>query len=323
MNRERLRPLGLGDVFDEGFDLYKRNFAFLLLAGAAALVPLDMLAAWVSPRLLPPIFAQFSLTASRGDQSYVGMVTFLVHLTLFLPVYALAVCPLVLAASARYLDKAATLGGVYVQTLRRLPALLVTLLLTGLALDLSLLGCGIAWLFAACQLFFVLPAVLIEGQGPGKALKRAGALAGGYGGRIFSCLFVLGLIAWVVSLGLGLPLAYAFGSVLNLTPGADALYGGGIPGAGGTAEREVVSLVSSGLTHLFLTPFLICVGTVLYYDLRIRKEGFDVETLAQDLGYRPLSALGPHLPPVAPYGVFRPGVPPPPPPPQVYGGRPR
>lgn len=319
MNRERLRPLGLGDVFDEGFDLYKRNFTFLLLVGAAVLVPLDMLAAWVSPRLLPPIFAQFDVTTSKDDQFSVWAVTSLVRLTLFLPFYALALCPLVLAASARYLDKAATLASVYGRTLKRLPSLIATVVLVGLTLDLSLLGCGVAWLLAACQLFFTLPAALIEGLGPGKAMKRSGALAGGYGGRVFSCLLVLGLISWVLSLGLWMPLAYVFGSVLNLTPGADTLYGGGVPGAGGSAEQEVISLLSRGLTHLFLTPFLVCVMTVLYYDLRIRKEGFDVEMLAQDLGYPALAALGPHLPPVAAYGVMRPGARPPIPPPGYAG----
>ncbi len=49
-------------------------------------------------------------------------------------------------------------------------------------------------------------------------------------------------------------------------------------------------------------PFLVSVVTVLYFDLRIRKEGFDVELLAQDLNYPPLAALGPFLPPAPAFG---------------------
>ena len=43
--------------------------------------------------------------------------------------------------------------------------------------------------------------------------------------------------------------------------------------------------------------------TVLYYDLRIRKEGFDIELLAEELHYPPLANLGAFLPPVSVFPV--------------------
>lgn len=328
MNGQRLRPLGMGDIFDEGFDLYKRNFVFLLLVTAVAVVPLDILLAWAGPRLLTPIFEQFNLT--QTDQSGKGFVTALVELTLYLPLYLLAVAPLVLAASARYLETEATLGDVYRQALRRLPGLLLTTLLCGLMLTLGLVGCLIAWLPVAVQILFTLHALLVERQSPGKALGRSGALVSGYGSRILTCLFQLGLIAWLLGLGLKLPLAYLFDAVLNITPAADTFYGGGVPGGGQSAEQEVVSLLSNGIAHLLILPFLVSVVTVLYFDLRIRKEGFDVELMAQDLNYPPLTALGPFLPPAPAFGPLRPGYAPPlppgyAPPPQYpnYRGGPR
>jgi len=65
--------------------------------------------------------------------------------------------------------------------------------------------------------------------------------------------------------------------------------------------------------------------TVLYYDLRIRKEGFDIELLAEELRYPPLASLGPFLPPAPVYGPsLRPGMPPARPPgPAGPGGSPR
>ena len=62
MNGQRLRPLSVGDVFDEGFDLYKRNFVFLLLTAALTLIPLDIGVAFATPRLLPSLYNLFNVT---------------------------------------------------------------------------------------------------------------------------------------------------------------------------------------------------------------------------------------------------------------------
>lgn len=315
MNGQRLRPLGLGDIFDEGFDLYKRNFVFLLLVTALTVVPLDIGLAFAAPRVMPPIFDLFDITA-LSDGFLIWLVTFLTELTLFLPLYLLAVAPLVSASAGRYLEIDLTLWQVYRPLLRRLPGLILALLLAGMALALSLLGCLVLWLPVAVQLFLTLHAFVIEGKGPGKALGRSSALAGGYGGRVFNCLFLLGIIAWVISLGVTLPLSYLVDSALNIAPGAQTFLGGA-SGAAQSSQQQIVAWISHGLAHLFLIPFLVCVATVLYYDLRIRKEGFDIELLAEGLHYPPLAALAPHLPPAPALGPFR--MPPPVRPPRQRG----
>lgn len=300
MDRQKLRPLGVGDIFDEGFDLYKRNFLFLLLAVAATVVPLDIGLALLTPQFMPPVLNLFGLTAGQSDAFSVWLVSSMVKLVFFLPLYAAALGPAAAAATARYLEQPVTLGSVFRHSLRRLPALLPTALLSGIGLALGLLLCGIPWLVAATLLLFVLQTVLTEGLGPVGAMRRSAVLAGGYGSRVFGCLLLLGSVLFVIGLGVRLPLAYLVGSVLNLTPGAESLYGGA--SGAGSAEEQVVSLISGGLAHLLLIPFLVCVVTVLYYDLRVRKEGVDVELMAQDLNYPPLGTLGPFLPPVPSFG---------------------
>lgn len=301
MNRQQLRPLGMGDVFDEGFDLYKRHFVFLLLVAALALAPLDILLAVLAPLLLPS--ARALVGAAGGDAGGVGLVTALVRLVLFLPLYVLAAAPLVGSAAAFYLGRDVTASSAYRLCLRRLPALLPAVALTAGALALSLLGCGVLWFPAAARFFFVLPACLLEGLGPARALGRSGQLAGGQDGRVLGALLLLLGVGVVVGLGVRLPLVYLFGTVLSLAPGGTTLYGGAT-GSGQTAE-QVTQTLSLGLSHLVLIPFLVCVGVVLYYDMRIRKEGFDIELLAESLHYPPLSALGPHLPPVPAPGPGR------------------
>lgn len=308
MNGQRLRPLGLGDIFDEGFDLYKRNFVFLLLVTALAVVPLDIGIAFAAPRLFPAIFDLFGVTAN-SDGFWIWLVAFGARMVLYVPLYLLAAAPLIAACAGRYMEWEVTVWSVYRLWLRRLPVLLVSLTATGLALDLGLFFCVVLWLLPAGQFFFVLQAIMVEGEGPFKALGRSGRLANGYGGRVSNCLILLAGIAWVISLGITFPLAFLVDNVLHIAPGALSLLGG-TTAIGRTAEQQVVALITSGLTHLVLIPFLACVATVLYYDLRIRKEGFDIELLAEELRYPPLAALGPFLPPAPAFGPVRPGVPP-------------
>lgn len=317
MNAQRLRPLGIGDIFDEGFDLYKRSFVFLLLATAAAVVPLDILLAFVTPRVLPSLYDLVGVTSSQSDAFWVWSVSALAHTVFCLPLYIIAVGPVVVAAAAKYLDQPMTVEAAFRLSLRRTPALGLAALLSGLLLALGLSLCGVVWLVVATQLLFTLQALLIENMGPGRAMRRSQIITGGHGFRVFGCLALLGLVQSVVGLGLRLPLAYLADSIFNIAPGAASL-----SGAGANAQEQVVSLLSGGLAHLLLLPFTICVITVLYFDLRIRKEGMDIELLATDLHYPPLSALGPFLPPVPTFGA-RPGAPARPLPPSVPGGPPR
>ena len=73
-----------------------------------------------------------------------------------------------------------------------------------------------------------------------------------------------------------IPIA-AIGGLVALRPGAGAMFAR--PGA--SVSVAVVAL--SGVIQIFIYPLFYCVLTVAYYDLRVRKEGFDLEVLASTL----------------------------------------
>jgi hypothetical protein len=60
------------------------------------------------------------------------------------------------------------------------------------------------------------------------------------------------------------------------------LLGGVLAALGGAFEAVVAVL--TGFVSLFVYPVISCVFTLFYYDLRVRKEGFDLEVLAKQLG---------------------------------------
>ena len=55
-----------------------------------------------------------------------------------------------------------------------------------------------------------------------------------------------------------------------------------LPSGQGSASG-VLTLALIGVIQMVLYPFFYCVLTVAYYDLRVRKEGFDLEVLASTL----------------------------------------
>ena len=52
---------------------------------------------------------------------------------------------------------------------------------------------------------------------------------------------------------------------------------------GPVALATIAGLAIGGLVQIFIYPLFYCVLTVTYYDLRVRKEGFDLELLASAL----------------------------------------
>jgi hypothetical protein len=85
----------------------------------------------------------------------------------------------------------------------------------------------------------------------------------------------------------------------------------------------VVGVASSVIT----TPFMAAVLVLIYFDLRVRKEGFDLEVLAQGVGgsvpaggWAVPPPSGGWPPPAAPWPP--PQAPHPPPPPPSPGGWP-
>jgi hypothetical protein len=58
-------------------------------------------------------------------------------------------------------------------------------------------------------------------------------------------------------------------------------------GAGDTLAGAILSVVAGTISSMITTPFVAAFVTVLYFDLRVRKEGFDLQLLAERIGVDP------------------------------------
>ena len=120
------------------------------------------------------------------------------------------------------------------------------------------------WLAVPCAIAF--PALMVEGCRGFKAIGRGRWLVKGRWWPTFAVIF----------------LGYMLASILGLMLGGIA---GAVFFASGSGTGFAVgNAIATGLATFVTTPFNAAIITLVYYDLRVRKEGFDLQLLAGGLG---------------------------------------
>jgi hypothetical protein len=283
--------MALGELLRASFGLYRRNFT--LFAGISLVlgVPQSIITS-----LLTAAAAAISISSTSSEQSVqvssiplgssgsVGLIA-LAFGALIAAVLALAICRL-------YLGEKVTVEAAYVQLgWRRFRGVLgaaVVVMLTGIVLFvlpfvvfLQAIASGSAFLvFGAAILFvggpvgivllvvrcvFAPQAIVFEGLGAVDGLRSSWRLVTGDGWAIFGVVAVLSIIAVVLVIVIS------------------SLITGVFPPPHDRGVKFLTSFISS-LLLLSIEPFPLTVLTLLYFDLRARKGGLDLEQIASSLG---------------------------------------
>jgi hypothetical protein len=238
----RLRPLEIGDILDETFRLYRRHFLFY-----GALVNQ---ATSANPTDLSSFTQSLTLIG-------LGTAVNLALLPLLYGSVSLAICD---SALGRPVTLRRVLGGAFRRYLH-IGAYLGLLFLMAIAFCLFPL-----WIWIAVGWATVLPVIFIEERGVLAAMSRSWQLVQGRWWRTFLILFLIFVLNYVVSLALEafLYLGQILLSIFLSQFLALALYEAGV-------------IVVSGLT----IPILQIALVLIYFDLRVRKEGLDLFQMAQ------------------------------------------
>jgi Membrane domain of glycerophosphoryl diester phosphodiesterase len=278
-----LRPLGLGEILDVGVRLYLRHWRTLVLCVVGLVLPAQLLSVLtllsVSPDALDPRASEPAL--EPGDEE--TLVAYGVTSLLQALVYAIATAACFKAVSDAYLGAEPAAGRSLAFAVKALPRLLLLALLLvggfglvfgGLALlGPVALGVGVMLLVAptiwlAISWSLSVPALLFEGGSPWRALARSFTLVKGRWWQVFGVLLVGVLL---VSF-----LAGIMQAILQLVPAVLA--------DGDRAVLAISSVVAGTVGGVITTPFTAAVVALLYFDQRVRKEGFDRRGLAAGLG---------------------------------------
>jgi len=261
----QLRPLSVGEMLDAGFRLFNARFWTLILCVLVPVVPLQIVATVLQASVDPNAF---DLNSTETVDSGTALAGNLVGAVLQFAAAALAIAACFKAISAAYLGERAGFAESLRYALGRLLPLLVAYILVLVIIALGFILLIIPGIWIAVKLAMVFPAVVFERKGPFGAIGRSWSLTRENWWRTFGALLVVFLITFVLQL--------VSGGVV-----------GGLLGASDTVSELTVAIVLTlvNLITLALTyPLWAAVTSVVYYDLRVRNEGFDLRLLAQGMG---------------------------------------
>jgi hypothetical protein len=255
-----IAPMGIGEVLDSAFTLARRNFKLLAKIAAWGIVPgyvLQvafnlplLLASGETTRSTPP-FAAFSGAGGGIASGIAGWLA---------TVAVMSACSRLIVPSE---SGPPTAGWSYREAVSRIPSFILLGIIVGL--------CSVPLFF-----LFVVPAIYVwvrwspafasiiaERTGPITGLGRGWALTRGCFWHTFMVLLLSALAIGIVEM----VTAGVFGATIAiLAVTANAL-----------ALSAILWAIGNALVTIIATPFSAAVAIVLYYELRARAEGFDLE----------------------------------------------
>ena len=256
-----LSPSNIGDILGDTFRIYGRNFWKLLAIAAIVLGVLGVIG------IIAPL-GLLSLAVTGGAiEALTGWI--IAGLIMLVVAYILGGIlmggALIHAVSEQYLRQRISIGQAYRFAWRRLGAMIGAGILAFLAIGgiiaVSVFVATFSWvgwilvvvgscasIYLMIRWTFILPAALLEGLGPTAALSRSSGLVKKNWWRVLGIMLVVALISGAIS------------AILGMIPTVGAIIG-----------------------SILVTPIYAIANTLLYYDLRVRKEEYSLEALASEL----------------------------------------
>ncbi len=250
--------------------MYRRHF--FLFAGMSALlsIPEAALSGYGYFAVFGSLLRSPSSTPDLAALTSV-LVTLAIGLVLFLAILPFSFGAVTYAACESALGRPVTAGGMFTAILRRYLELLGFWLLIGVMLYIGF--CLIPlWIWIWVNWVAVMPVMFVENAPLGAAMGRSWRLVEGRWWRTFLILFLIGILFVVVQTALTAFVALGqflmtlvFSSFIVLS----------IAQATGTIVQALVN------------PVLQIAIVLIYFDLRVRREGLDLFQLAQRVAAPP------------------------------------
>jgi hypothetical protein len=262
----RLRPLEIGDLLDETFRMYRRHF--VLFAGISAIVsvPVAGLYGYLSFTLFGNVLDQAGTgqPLQLSTETLVSALLVAAASLLLVPfsygAVTYAVCESAQGHPVTAWEVVRGVGSKYFQ-------------IFGYALIIALMAVVFCllplWIWIWVGWVVVIPVMFIEKTGLIPAMGRSWRLLQGNWWRTFLILLLVFILVYVVQTALG---AFVLGAQLLVEIVISSLVTTWIFAA---ASIVVASLVN---------PILQIAIVLIYFDLRVRREGLDLFQLAQHVG---------------------------------------
>lgn len=246
-----LRPLSLGQLLDETFNLYRRNF--LLFVGISAIPNLALLA------------LQLGLGTAAFSQSTDFVLASLTSLgSWFAALFAgsIVAAATTFAVSDIYLETPTSIMACFSRVSGKTVRVAYVSFITSLIIGIGFAFCIVPGVYLAGRYGLAVPAVVLEKITGNQSLSRSSALTQDFVWRVILVYFLTAIFAMIMAVTLG-------GTVSVL--GSLIFHGDGI--VSHPALQDIITTFSA----ILFGPVSAIALTLVYYDQRVRREAFDIE----------------------------------------------
>lgn len=295
----RLSPLSIGQILDQAVRLYRRNFLKFIGIFAVVQIPASLLTIISSAQSSTSMLDYLRQASDVApDETFwstyiVGMsVMLLLGIATFILVNVIGTAALTKTVTNYLTGQSTDILEAYNNTSAGWGRLLVTVVVIALvflaALTWTLLVPCIGWVTGPSILVFLswvigplaIPIVVLEKKAGAVALRRAWDLARRYFWRMIGFALLLIIFSQILIAGPTALVQALFYSALNTTEDL----------ASQSITLSIINSIVNLIFSLLYNPLQLTAFTLLYYDLRVRTEGFDLAILAQQTSSEVASA---------------------------------
>jgi hypothetical protein len=271
-----LRPLSLGELLDRVFFLYRRHF--LLFVGIAA-IPYSFFFVVNLATALVPLFARSMTSGPLQPGSLVAMgigggIFALLVVIAGAVAFLFSVGATVYAVSEIYTGRQTSIR----ESLRRVRGktgiIFGVLFLSGLIMAVGFIALIIPGVYLMCRICVATPAALLEDIGASDSIRRSFDLTRDFAGRAFMIYMLYFAMAWGVVAVFQAPFMF-----LLLLTAKQMQY---------RVLLTVLAQIGNFIGSVLVAPVSTIGFALFYYDLRVRKEAFDLQMMMQAIGADPM-----------------------------------
>jgi hypothetical protein len=252
-----LQPLTTGQLLDRTFSLYRQR-ALLFMAIAAAPHVVYFLGMTAFQAGIAGFFGSAGVIAS--------VVTLIVFLIAYFALIGLSQAATAVAVSDVYLERPVTVGSAYTRvkgkTLRYFGIVFGVAILTGVGFILLI----IPGIYFAITYALTLVISANEGLGWTAATRRSKDLVKGNRNRIAVIFLLSFVISYALAFGLAVPATMLAPVLVKISP----------------LLANVVVLIAGFVANTVAGPIALIGFTLAYYDIRVRKEAFDLQLMMEN-----------------------------------------
>ena len=281
-----LRPLNTGELLDRTITLYRRHF--VLFVGIMAMPNVFLLGI-----VTVVAVAVFGMSKAQGGAAAIGLGLAMIVMVMVAALgywiaYVLAQGATTFAVSEIYLGRRAGIVQSYDVVKFKLLRLIGMSLLLAVAMGAGFLLCFIPGIWVLLRTALSIPAAVIEDLQVMPAIERSISLTSGSWVRVLLVYFLAAALNYAAAA----VFQYPFDIAATLAGSESAV----------VVVFKVLSMVGAVIAGTLTGPIAAIALALIYYDERVRKEGFDLQYMmaALDRGTPPTAGAPPVAPPPPP-----------------------